>query len=153
MKLSGASSSINKLNLSEIILDGEIQPRKNLNHDVVAEYAKSMKQMAKFPPVIVYYDGYRYWLADGFHRIRAKEHIGESKILAEVRCGSRREAILFAAGANSTHGFQRTNADKRRVVGWLLNDHEWSRWSDNEIARKVGVSQPFVGKLRKTLLS
>lgn len=153
MNLKGANCSINKLNLSEIILDKEIQSRNHLNQDVIAEYAKSMKQRATFPPVIVYFDGHRYWLADGFHRIKATESIGESKILSEVRCGSRRAAILFAAGANSTHGFQRSNVDKRRVVEWLLNDSEWSRWSDNEIARQVGVSQPFVGKLRKVLFS
>lgn len=30
----------------------------------------------------------------------------------------------------------------------LLNDLEWSQWSDREIARRCGVAHPFVGKLR-----
>ncbi|UJB72795.1 hypothetical protein HRE53_29775 (plasmid) [Acaryochloris sp. 'Moss Beach'] len=146
-------SSVIYLDLSKITLDGRVHSRQRLNIKVIAEYAKAMKKGVMFPPVIVFFDGSRHLLADGFHRFKAKESIGESKLLTAVRCGSRRDAILFAAGANSTHGFQRTNADKHRVVEWLLNDNEWSRWSDNEIARKVGVSQPFVGKLRKTLLS
>lgn len=43
---------------------------------------------------------------------------------------------------------RRTNADKRRAVETLLRDDEWGKWSDNEIARRCGVSQPFVSKLR-----
>jgi len=27
----------------------------------------------------------------------------------------------------------------------------WSRWSDREIARRCGVSHPFVGKIRSSL--
>lgn len=149
MNLKGANCSISKLTLSEIVLDKEIQPRNHLNQDVVAEYAKSMKQRATFPPVIVYFDGNRYWLADGFHRIKAKEYIGESKILAEVRCGSRREAILYAVSANSIHGHRLSNADKRRVVERLLQDSEWRQWSDSLIAKRCGVSHPYVGKIRR----
>lgn len=149
MNLKRANISINILNLSEIILDSEIQPRSHHDQDMVAEYAKCMKQKAIFPPVIVYFDGKRHWLADGFHRIKAKMSIGESKILAEVRFGSHREAILFAAGANSKHGFQRTNADKRRVVERFLQDPEWCQWSDNMIAQRCGVSHPYVGKIRR----
>ena len=32
----------------------------------------------------------------------------------------------------------------------LLNDAEWVKWSDNEIARRCAVSQPFVSKIRPT---
>lgn len=149
MNLNRGNYSINKLNLSEIILDIEIQPRKHLNKNVVAEYAKSMKKRSIFPPVIVFFDGNRYWLADGFHRIKAKECIGESKILSEIRNGSHRDAILYAAGANITHGHRLTNADKRRVVERLLHDPEWCQWSDNAIAQRCGVSHPYVGKIRR----
>jgi hypothetical protein len=30
----------------------------------------------------------------------------------------------------------------------LLNDEEWGKWSDNQIAQKCGVSHPFVGSIR-----
>ncbi len=33
-------------------------------------------------------------------------------------------------------------------VTLLLNDDEWSAWSDREIARRCAVSQPFVSKMR-----
>lgn len=43
--------------------------------------------------------------------------------------------------------------DKRRAVLTLMEDAEWSKWSDNKIAEKCGVSQPFVGKLRESLIT
>ncbi len=46
---------------------------------------------------------------------------------------------------------RRTNADKRKAVETLLNDKEWSQWSDNEIARKCEVHQTTVSKYRKEL--
>lgn len=41
--------------------------------------------------------------------------------------------------------------DKRRSVLRLLNDAEWSQWSDREIARRCGVGADLVGKLRASL--
>ena len=46
---------------------------------------------------------------------------------------------------------RRTNADKRAAVLLLLNDGEWALWSDSEVARRCGVSHPFVAALRPHL--
>src|SRR4051794_27961438 len=43
---------------------------------------------------------------------------------------------------------RRTNEDKRRAVLTLLNDPDWARWSDREIARQCAVTHPFVSSLR-----
>lgn len=135
--------------ISQIKLDADIQPRQQLNQEVIIEYADAMKQGIQFPAVIVFFDGKNYWLASGFHRIKAKEYIGEHKILAEVKSGSRRDAILYAVGANIVHGHRLTNPDKHRIVQRLLQDPEWCQWSDNAIAKRCGVSHPYVGKIRR----
>ena len=137
------------LMLEAISLDAEIQSRVELSDEYVEEYKKDVLRQHRFPPVTIFYDGERYYLADGFHRYEAHKLAGLTSIRAEVRNGSRREAILFAAGCNGTHGKRRTNADKRKAVGKLLSDPEWRNWSDNEIAQKCRVSQPFVSNLRK----
>ncbi|MGR3278905.1 ParB N-terminal domain-containing protein [Acaryochloris marina NIES-2412] len=136
------------LPIESITLDQEIQPRQQLNQEVVAEYAEAMRQGAAFPPVVAYYDGSKFWLADGFHRIAAKQANGDLEILAEVESGSQREAKLFAVGANTDHGLRRTSADKRRAVKSLLNDRKWSQWSNREIARRCGVSYEMVRLIR-----
>jgi hypothetical protein len=48
--------------------------------------------------------------------------LGLAKISADVREGSRRDAILYAVGANASHGLKRTNRDKRNAVRVLLKD-------------------------------
>ena len=35
----------------------------------------------------------------------------------------------------------------------LLEDKEWSRWSDSEVARRCHVTYPFVLKLRSSLVT
>lgn len=139
------------LALGVIRTDGGTQPRVTQDWTVIADYAQQMLDGAIFPPVIVYYDGEFYWLADGFHRYHAALQCEKDTIDVDVRLGSRRDAVLFSVQANSQHGLRRTNADKHASVEKLLNDPEWSMWSDNEIARRCGVSHPFVGKVREEM--
>src|SRR5690606_22194691 len=120
------------LALDLIQIDGGTQSRAALNDHVVSDYAEAIKAGASFPPVVVFYDGKKHWLADGFHRFHADAKAGHSHIPADVRQGTRRDAILHSVGANETHGLRRTRDDKRRAVLTLLMDQEWSakpeRW-------------------------
>lgn len=151
--MTGAQDKTEQLDWSDITISGGTQMRAGLNQETVAEYAEAMRRGERFPAIEVFHDGLDYWLADGFHRHAAwKEAFGSSeKIPTIIKPGTRRDAILAAAAANARHGLRRTPADKRRAVLVLLQDDEWSQWSDNEIARRCGVSQPFVSKLRKSL--
>lgn len=136
------------LALEFIAIDGGTQSRACLNNSTVDEYAEAMDNSAEFPPILVFYDGEKYWLADGFHRVAAAKKLEWGEINATIRSGTRRDAVLYSVGANATHGLRRTNADKRRAALTLLGDEEWSQWSNRKIARKCGVSPGFVDKLR-----
>lgn len=140
-----------RLKLKDIRLDGETQPRKYVNEEVVGDYAELLLEDATFPPVIVFNDGANYWLADGFHRFHANKKAGFLDIEAHVIDGTRRDAILYSVGANAQHGLRRTNEDKRKAIATLLNDLEWSEWSDREIGRQCHVSDMTVTRVRKTL--
>ena len=140
-----------KLELVSISKDGGTQPRAAIDPDTVGEYAEAMKAGAKFPPIVVFHDGQEYWLADGFHRVQAATRAMLIEISADVRQGTRRDAVLYSVGANSEHGMRRTNADKRRAVMTLLNDEKWGKWSDREIARQCRVGNKFVSDIRRSL--
>ena len=71
------------------------------------------------------------------------------EINADVRSGTKRDAVLFGIGSNSEHGLPRTDADKLHIVNLLLNDEEWVKWSNREIARRCKVSHKFVNGVRK----
>ena len=96
-------------------------------------------------------DGSRIWLAAGYHRLDAHKRSGRLKLLCEVRPGSKRDAALFAAGSNATHGLPRSTEDKRRAVMRLLTDPEWSSWSNREVARRCRVSDHLVADLKASL--
>jgi hypothetical protein len=140
-----------KIKISEIQKDGGTQTRAEIDNAKVDEYAEQMAAGVKFPPAIVYYDGTAYWMADGFHRTFAAEKAGKNEIECTIRQGTRRDAILCSVGANATHGMPRTNADKRRAVETLLQDDEWAKWSDRNIAEKCAVSSPFVAHVRESI--
>lgn len=140
-----------ELEVKLIKLDGGTQARAGTDRDTVNEYVEALRESDStwpFPAVVVYHDGDAYWLADGFHRITAARQHGRFVCEADIRQGTQRDAILHAAGANAEHGLRRTPEDKRRAVLRLLEDAEWGRWSDREIARTCKVSHPFVAKVR-----
>ena len=138
-----------QLNIDQLRIDGDIQPREELDQDTVSEYADRMKNGDKFPPMLAFHDGSDYWLVDGFHRFAAYARNDTHVVFAEVRNGTKRDAALAAVECNATHGKRRSNADKRRSVMRLLNDDEWAQWSDREIARRCGVSPDTVNRHRR----
>ena len=143
------------VSMDDVRTDGGTQARVAINETVVKDYADALKEGAKLPPVVLYYDESAdvYWLADGFHRFDAHRAIGRVAISAFVKDGTLRDAKLHAAGANGTHGLPRTNADKRCAVLLLLEDPERTTWSDNAIAKACCVSHTFVGNVRASLES
>jgi hypothetical protein len=138
--------------ISEIVADDQIQARVGLNQQVVAEYAEAMVAGATFPPVVVFRDAEgKHWLADGFHRYFAAQQTGKAGLPTEIHEGTRRDALLYACGANATHGLRRTREDTHKAVTILLRDHEWAQWSDREIARYCGVDHKTVAIYRRRL--
>jgi hypothetical protein len=135
------------LEISKIKIDGT-QSRVEINQATLQEYSDAIADGVDFPPVIVFYDGADYWLADGFHRLLAHNRAGKQKIFETVILGSKRDAILYSVGANHSHGLRRTNDDKKKSALMLLQDGEWSKLTDSEIADKCNLSRQFISKLR-----
>jgi hypothetical protein len=137
-----------QLDLAKVRLDGGTQSRVAMDQTVVDDYAQALLDGATFPPVVTFFDGEAYWLADGFHRHAAHVAAGLETIEADVREGTRRDAVLFAAGANAWHGLRRSNEDKQNAVLMLLRDAEWRKWSDREIGKRAAVDHKTVARVR-----
>ncbi len=136
------------LALEEILTEG-LQTRAQLDMETVREYAEAEKERgAVFPPVTVFSDGQKYWLADGFHRVAMARQQGKKKVAAEVRDGARIDALRFALGANGEHGKRRTNADKANAVKIAYENRLALGLGEvpsaRAVAELVGVSDPYV---------
>ncbi|TVP81304.1 MAG: chromosome partitioning protein ParB [Puniceicoccaceae bacterium] len=134
------------LRLEQIDIYGGTQARVTTNDEAITSYADAMLEGAQFPPVVTYYDGTKYWLADGFHRFLAAQRNAGETIAAEVYEGSRTDALRHALGANSTNGIYRSNADKRNACEIALE--EWPNMSNAVIAELCKVSPDLVRRCR-----
>jgi modification methylase len=139
------------LPISQLDLSGATQPRAGLRQDVIDDYAADMRRGDRFPPVVVFYDGERYWLADGFHRTHATRQAGRERIEADIRQGTRADAQWYSYSVNGSHGARRTSEDKGRQVRGALLHPNGAALSDRQIAAHVGVDHKTVARSRAQL--
>lgn len=141
-----------KIKLSLIDLTSPTQSRVSTCEETVQEYTDVLEDGGEFPPVDLFFNGEAAFIGDGWQRVYAHQKSGREDIEATMRKGGLREAVLFAAGANATHGLKRSNADKRRALQIILDDPEWSTWSERAIAAHCGVSRRLLTTLRNEQL-
>lgn len=119
--------------------------------ELLTEIAKrhGFEVLERTPPV-VFSDGERFWLADGFHRLEVAAKLKRVEMLCEVRPGTLRDAQFFAwTAANREHGKPDSAETKRWKIANLLADPEWSQMSNRAIAEEVGCHEWSVRQSRK----
>ena len=134
------------LAIKEIVTDAGTQVRAEINETTVEEYAEHLATGGTFPPITAFRDEDSTYLADGFHRLRAHERAGHTEIDAEVRPGTREDALWYALGANGGHGLRLTGPDKKHAIELALE--AWPDLSQTRIANQIGCSHQYVGKVR-----
>jgi hypothetical protein len=139
------------IGLNQVIADKEVQSREQLSMLAVEDYRRKLTEGRKPPAINVVFDGTKYWVSDGFHRFEAHKLEGKTEINCNVAPGSRRDAILASAGANTDNAVHRSPGDRRRAIKMVLTDTEGVTWSDHRIASHVDVSDKTVGTVRREL--
>lgn len=139
-----------KIPIEDVVLDERCQARADVDHDAVNEYAEAYKTGKTLPPPEVFRVSGKLYAVDGYHRIPAAFKAGIDFLrVAVVGDGTIDDAIWYATGVNQAHGVRRTNADKRRAVRMALNSPIGQEQSTAALAEHLGVSRPFVSKLRE----
>lgn len=127
--------------------------RAKVRSDVVAEYEQHYRDDVNLGPGTVFYDGKKYWLGDGVHRLTAAAKAGEKGDQFLIEKGGYDEAFAYACRANDTFGARSSNGDKRaRTEKYLLRHaKDDPQPSDGLIAKACNVSDDLVCKVRKAL--
>jgi uncharacterized ParB-like nuclease family protein len=141
--------NVETIEIKKIRTDAGTQSRVEISEELVQEYFETIEDEGDLPPVVVFFDGLAYYLADGFHRIMAYQRATREYIEAQVKGGTLRDAIKYSLSANAEHGLRRTQEDKRKAVLIALDDLEWGELSAREIARMCKVSHFLVNKIIK----
>ncbi len=92
-----------RLRIAELLANAPIDPEAHLDAARVERYARTLDAL---PPVVVVDTPEGLLLADGYHRVAASRRLGLEEVEAEVRTGTRRDALqqigvalIGAAGA------------------------------------------------------
>ena len=138
------------MKLSQITLDPKLMMRKELNQEIVDEYAQAMLDGDTFPDIVIFNDGEHNYLVEGFKRYHAAKQSGLEIINADVQMGTYDDAFDYALTvANRKNGEHYSNEDKRFQLSMALEVPRYKEKSDRELARILKVSNPFVSKMRK----
>lgn len=135
--------------LSDIDFKHSPTVRDCIREDVVEQYADHYREKRPMPPVVVFWDGKTYLLADGSHRCEAIAQVGRKAIEAEVRKGGYEEALQYALQSNCAHGLPRSQADKRKSITVAIM--QWPKDTNNGIAKRCDVDDKTVKVVRDEL--
>jgi hypothetical protein len=83
-----ASSRVGRRKLLLKSLRLDYQPHQNLIPLRVEENIRKIRAGESLEPVLVCYDGEKYWLYDGFHRVEALKSLGRKRVDADVFVGT-----------------------------------------------------------------
>lgn len=147
-----SATTATTIRLEDIDADESLQSRAKMNDEAIKDYADKYRNGTEMPPVIIFCDGKRNWLAGGFHRAIAAAEAGLSEINADVRQGGKDDALLYAVASNHDNGVQRTIADKRRAVEMVLAHEKFRKKPVNEIAKMCRVSRTLVETVISSIL-
>jgi len=131
-----------RVNLEAIVFDAGTQVRAAISEQTVADYAEAMSEGVAFPAIVLFHDGNRYYLADGFHRAMASKRVGYVDIDARVEAGTQADALWYALGANKANGHRMTLADKKHAI--VLAIQTWPDRSMHQIAEQIGCTYQYV---------
>jgi ParB-like chromosome segregation protein Spo0J len=83
-----------EVEIERLLEESPADPRRHLNQDRVRRYAEVLDQL---PPVVVFELGdHTLLLADGYHRVAAAQLAGRRTVQADVRVGTKKQALEFA---------------------------------------------------------
>jgi ParB-like chromosome segregation protein Spo0J len=83
-----------RLRISDLLANSPVDPQAHLDAERVARYAEILDSL---PPIVVFDTAEGLLVADGYHRLAAARLRGKDTIEAEIRHGSRHDALRYAA--------------------------------------------------------
>ncbi len=86
--------AMTQLRITDLLTNTQVDPEAHLDAARVVRYAEMLDFL---PPIVVFDTAEGLLLADGYHRVPAARRRGLETIEAEVRRGSRHDALRYAA--------------------------------------------------------
>ena len=129
------------------ITPSSFQPRRSFDEGKIEELAASIRNQGIIQPLVVRPRGSDYELIAGERRWRAAIKAGLSRVPVVVRSANDHEALQLALVEN----LQREDLNPIEEAGGYRRLQEEFRWSQEEMAEKVGKSRPAIANALRLL--
>ena len=134
-----------QMKCSELVFDGTVYPRANVDPQHVSHIAQAIQAGATLPPIVICKKTKR--VVDGMHRIRALQKVHGPDAAADVVEKSYRndkELFLDAMRFNATHGRNLSTYDRAHCAITAAN----LEIDDASVAECLSVTPAYVDSLR-----
>jgi hypothetical protein len=110
-----------QLSIEQLLSNPLVDPRRHLDLERVQQYAQMLDEL---PPIAVFrLEDQTLLLVDGYHRVAAAQKAGRTTIDADIREGTRADAVTLAAAvAVRERGFSEEQARE------AIRRYSGSRW-------------------------
>lgn len=136
-----------RLPIAGLTLDHEIQQRAQMDDALVTEYSETIAEWIASAPIVTF--GAEHYVADGFHRVEAASRAGLESIPAIQHEGTRRDALLYAVGANAAHGKKRTREDLENAYQTAVREGLCDATDTESLAALLKVSSRWASELTR----
>ena len=130
------------ISIEDILRDKKFQGRRRLDKSTLVKYSEIYKRGGTLPPITLAKVKKTYVLVDGWHRVKALEHIERGTVEAVVLDVSAKEAYKLAIQANLNHGLPLKSSDIRLLFKMFMGSSQHrdkDRFkSSREIAEELG---------------
>lgn len=140
------------IELKNVWIDMELQPREKIDWQVVDRYAAILENGGALPhmTVIPHENAGEYYVVKGFHRLLAHWQAEKTQALVIVENLSRDQALVEAEDDNLKHGLSYSSDELKAIFIRRLNaGHAWVKASDRSVAKQLGVHHTTLARWRK----
>jgi hypothetical protein len=117
--------------------------------DIVKEWVQLIEPTKDASPMKVCFDGEKYWLFDGYHRLEAMKSLGVNRCDVIIYRGNRRDALrrYIKDKFKGKYEFQQHKVFKH-CMKLVTEDPEWSLCETKELARLFNRKPVFFENIR-----
>ncbi len=118
------------LRIDDLLANAPVDPEAQLDAHRVERYSRMIDTLL---PVVVFATPDGMLLADGYHRVAAARVRGLETVEAEVRRGSRHDALRYAA----TVGAAERGISPEEAASYIIRRRGQGLWPSEDCAREV----------------
>ena len=138
--------SVQTVAVETLISQTEVFPNSS---EIINEWVDLIKVPSNCSPLEVCFDGMKYYLFDGYHRLEAMKRLGFNECHVIVHKGDRREALrrYIKDKLKGKYAYKQQHVFKH-CIQILISDPVWSVLNDEELARLFDRKPVFFANLR-----